>query len=257
MPLLRLTALVCLLTATLQVAGVGETIRISTGEYAPWLSERLPHRGFTSHVIKEAFALEGYEVEFTFYPWKRAYESARDGQAFHATAYWYPSEERAEDFYYSDPLQTDRTVFFHLKDKPFQDWMTLDDLKGKRIGATREYTYTSEFWDAKDTGRLDIEIANSDVLNFNKLIKGRIDAFPTGDLVGQKLLREHFAADVAETVTFHTKPLVETTGHLLISRRLAGGAALLARFNRGLERLRDSGRYAELQADLIAGKYDR
>lgn len=246
-----------LVTVMTQIAVAGEAIRISTGEFAPWSSEALKHKGFTNHVISEAFKLEGYEVEFVFYPWKRVYESAKSGEKFQATSYWYPSEDRAKDFHYSDPLQEDAIVFFHLKSNALSDWESLDDLKGERIGATAGYTYTAEFWDAAKSQRLNIQEAKSDELNFKKLLKGRIDLFPSDPLVGQKLLQEVFDSEVAETVTYHPKPLVAPTGHLLFSKQLANGEELVATFNRGLAKLRDSGQYAQFQADLIAGKYDQ
>lgn len=252
----RSIVVLCLL-AWVQVVYGGETVRITTGEFSPWTSAELKYHGFTSRVISEAFKLEGYEVEFTFYPWKRAYESAISGERFHATSYWYPSEERMKDFYYSDPIQTDATVFFHLKGKPIPDWQTLDDFKGLRIGATAGFTYTKEFWDAAKSKRLDIEEASNEELNFKKLLKGRIDLFPSDPLVGRKVLQENFGTKQIERVTYHDKPLVAPTGHLLFSRKLANGEALVIAFNRGLAKLRESGRYILFQTDLIAGKYEQ
>lgn len=249
----RIAALFCLLVGV--QTSPAETIRITTGEYTPWTSENLKHGGFTNHIISEAFKIEGHKVKFTFFPWKRAYESAKDGKMFQATSYWYPSEKRARDFYYSEALQNDQTVFFHLKDKPLPDWATLDDFKGKRIGATREYTYTQEFWDAQESGRLNIQVANSDEVNFNKLIKGRIDMFPAENVVGQNLLQDVFGSKVADRVTFHPKPLVAPSGHLLFSKQLANGEELVATFNQGLAKLKQSGRYAQFRENLIAGKY--
>lgn len=255
MKALRSIILFCSLV-WIQTAYAGETIRITTGEFAPWTSASLRHSGFTSHVISEAFKLEGYEVEFTFYPWKRAYESAKDGRNFQATSYWYPSEDRAKDFIYSDPIQTDATVFFHLEGNPPPEWKTLADLKGLRIGATSGFTYTAEFWELGRSGQLDIQEANSDELNFRKLLRGRIDLFPSDPLVGQKILLEAFGKRAASQVTYDPKPMVAPTGHLLFSRKAANAEKLAADFNRGLAELRESGRYALLQAELIAGKYD-
>lgn len=238
-------------------ASAAETIEITTGEYAPWTSESLKHGGFSTHVITEAFKLEGYEVNFTFYPWKRVYEAAKDGKRFHASSWWYTSEERALDFHYSAPLLVDSTVFFYMKDNPIPDWETLDDFKGRRIGATAGYTYTPEFWEAAKSKRLNIQEASSDELNFKKLLKGRIDMFPTSDLVGQKLLKEKFGPEEAAKVAFHPQSLFAAPGHLLFSRQLENGEELVAIFNRGLEKLRDSGQYDQLWADLIAGDYDQ
>ena len=244
------------LLGLLQNGYAAETIRITTGEFAPWTSAELNHNGFTSHIISEAFKLEGYEVEFTFYPWKRAYDSVKSGEQFHATSYWYPSAERSKDFIYSDPIQIDATVFFYMKDNPPPEWEALADLKGRRIGATSGFTYTKEFWDAAKSGSLDIEEANSEELNFKKLLKGRIDLFPSNPLVGQKILVEAFGLRAAEKVAYHPKPLIAPTGHLLFTRKLANAEELVAVFNRGLAKLRKSGRYTLFQAELISGRYE-
>lgn len=252
----RFLILFCLL-ALVQNATATEKIQITTGEYAPWTSESLKHGGFTTHVISEAFKLEGYEANFTFYPWKRVYEAAKEGKRYHASSWWYPSEERTKHFYYSEPLLMDSTVFFYTKDNPLSEWKTLEDLRDRRIGATAGYTYTSEFWDAAKSKRLDIQEASSDELNFKKLLKGRIDLFPTSDLVGQKLLKENFTLKEAKKVTFNPSPLMSVPGHLLFSRKLVNGEELVTVFNRGLAKLRESGRYDQFWTDLIAGKYDQ
>ncbi|MCZ6668782.1 MAG: transporter substrate-binding domain-containing protein [Gammaproteobacteria bacterium] len=241
----------------LPLTSAAETIRITTGEFAPWTSATLKHMGFTNHVISEAFKLEGYDAEFKFYPWVRAYETARVGDKFQATSYWYPSDDRATEFFYSDPIQIDAPVFFHLKDNPPPDWETLDDLKGKRIGATTGFTYTKEFWEAAKSKRLDIEEASTQEQNFKKLLKGRIDLFPVDALVGQKVLLEAFGKRAADSVTYHSKPMFAPTGHLLFSKKTLNGEELLAAFNRGLSKLRASGRYTLFQTDLITGKYEQ
>ncbi|MGI9316240.1 MAG: substrate-binding periplasmic protein [bacterium] len=238
-----------------QAAYPEETIHISTGEFTPWTSDRLEHGGFINHVISEAFKLEGYHVKFTYYPWKRTFEVAKDGKKFQATSYWYQSEERAQHYHYSDVLQTDSTVFFHLKQNPLFDWQTLDDLKGIRIGATRAYTYTPDFWDAQKSGRLNIQIANSDEVNLDKLINGRIDMFPAERVLGQQLLNQIYGPEIAETVTYHAKPLIAPTGHLLVSRQLEDGEELVSKFNNGLNKLKQNGRYSQLQQNLMDGKY--
>ena len=240
---------------TSQASYSGETVNISTGEFTPWTSADLKHGGFTNHVISEAFKLEGYDVKFTFYPWKRTFEAAKDGKSYQATSYWYQSEERAEHYHYSDELQTDSTVFFHLKNNPLNDWQSLDDLKSKRIGATRAYTYTPEFWSALETGQLNIQVANSDEVNFNKLVNGRIDIFPAERVLGQQLIRQLFGPEIAESINYHERPLVAPTGHLLVSKKLKNGEALVAIFNNGLKTLRETGRYDELLQNLFDGEY--
>lgn len=56
-----------------------DTIRITNGEWPPYLSKKLPHYGFASHLITEAFATVNVEVEYGFFPWKRAFRNAQEG----------------------------------------------------------------------------------------------------------------------------------------------------------------------------------
>ena len=67
---------------------------------------------------------------------------------------------------------------------------------------------------------------------------------------------EAFGLRAAEKVAYHPNPLVAPTGHLLFSRKLANAEELVAAFNRGLAKLRKSGRYTLFQAELISGRYE-
>ena len=250
-----------LLTWALLLFGAGDalaqqTIKITSGEYAPYTSKDLKGGGFINHVISEAFKQEGYPVEFTYLPWKRAYNSAKAGDKFHATSYWYQSADRAEDYLYSDPLLLEYTVFYHLTGNPPGDWKTLDELKDKRIGITDGYTYTKAVWDGKESGRLDIQVVSTDELNFRKLLKGRIDLFLMESVVGAKLLRDKFDPEAAATIRFHPKALMEQPSHLLFSKNRGDAAELRAAFNRGLSKIRANGLYAQMEENLRTGGYD-
>ncbi|GAH00589.1 unnamed protein product, partial [marine sediment metagenome] len=208
------------------------------------------------HVITEVFKREGYIVKYKHHPWKRTYEQAKMGR-FHAASYFYKSKEREKYFYYSDPITIEKIVFFYLKSKPMKDWNTLTDLKGYRIGATRGYTYTKEFWDAAKSKRLRIDVANTDKQNFNKILKGRIDIFPTGLVSGYSILQKDFDASISHLISFHPKPLSETTGHLLFPRSRKNSEKLLRIFNQGLAKLKKEGSYNKFMDDLLAGKYSQ
>ena len=78
----------------------------------------------------------------------------------------------------------DAYVFFHLESSPLDDWQSLDDFKGKRIGAAAGYTYTDEFWAAVKSKRIDVQQASSDERHSEKLLKGRVASFPVGPLIG-------------------------------------------------------------------------
>lgn len=104
-------------------------VTIATGEYPPFTSVDARNGGFVSHIIKEAFKRGGYEVGFTYLPWKRAKHAAQNGE-YNATSYWQCPETIQKDFYCSGVLQQSPLVFFHRKSFDMPDWKTLQDLKG-------------------------------------------------------------------------------------------------------------------------------
>ena len=77
-----------------------ETVRITTGEFPPFLSENLKHGGVGLRIITEVFDSVGIDVEYGFYPWKRAYALTKEG-TWDASATWAHNPEREKLFHYS------------------------------------------------------------------------------------------------------------------------------------------------------------
>lgn len=233
-----------------------ETIRITNGEWEPYLSEYSPHYGFCSHVVAEAFKSEGVKVVWRFYPWKRALVVAREGENHDASCCWWPSEEIARDFLISEPVTKSSIVFFHLKSYNF-DWNSVDDLKGLKIGGTFEYEYSEEFMRAMNEKRIYVDMVARDELNYRKLMGNRIDIFPNDPVVGYSQIRNNFPPDKAENFTHHPKELQSTTLNLIISKQFENSRWFMDKFNSGLKKLKESGRFTQMLEDVMAGKYDK
>ena len=82
------------------LAQTRDTIRLTNGEWPPFMSKNGPHHGVASHVITEAFALVGVEVEFGFFPWARSLKLAKEG-VWDGSAAWWDREERYPYVFYS------------------------------------------------------------------------------------------------------------------------------------------------------------
>ncbi|MFC3153453.1 substrate-binding periplasmic protein [Litoribrevibacter euphylliae] len=231
------------------VRATSTPIKIATGEYPPWIGAKLKDYGFIAKVIRQSFEHQGFSVEFTFYPWKRAYNQTRSG-FYDATAYWYQSASRKEHFFYSEPLSIESTHLFYHKAKPLNHWDSLEDLKGLTIGATDGYTYTDEFWRLSRSGVLTVETTTKDSSNIAKLLHQRIDVFPIEKHLGFSILHKNFKPHLVHLIDFHPKPLMETTGHLLFPKSLNTSASLISEFNQGLAKLRETGRYQEMLDDM-------
>ncbi len=231
-------------------------IRITNGEWEPYMGEYCPHYGLASHIVSEAFKLEGIKVKWRFYPWKRALMLAKRGKRWEASCCWWPSEEISKNFFISEPVCESSVVFFHLKDYKFT-WNSIDDLKGLRIGGTFEYDYSSEFMNAMNKKRIHVELVANDELNYRKLLKKRIVIFPNDPLVGYSQIRNTFPPEKAKLFTHHPKKLQSTSLNLIISKQSKNGKLFLRIFNSGLKKLKNSGKLDKMLKDVWIGKYDK
>jgi polar amino acid transport system substrate-binding protein len=235
---------VILLYALLLASGVAaDTLRLTSGEWPPFHGVALPHQGVASRIVTEAFAFEGVEVHWEFLPWARSLQLAEQGQRA-GTSVWRRNAKRERQFFISHPVLKTQNYLFHRKAFDF-DWQSVDDLRGMRLGATRGYYYGKAFNRTELAGHLNIQRINSDEVALRQLLAGRIELFPIAKTVALDLLAQHFTAAERAQLSFHPRALSRHNQHLLLSRQVAGNAALIERFNRGLARLRDSGKVAQ------------
>src|SRR5690606_26115636 len=112
-----LSLLICLL---LSLAAGADEVRLTNGEWSPYLGQDLPHHGVASRIVEEAFGLEGIRVRWEFYPWARALRSAERGKS-DGSAVWLRSPEREQAFFISDPVVESGYYLFHRRDQAV-DW---------------------------------------------------------------------------------------------------------------------------------------
>ncbi|MFT3848026.1 MAG: transporter substrate-binding domain-containing protein [Propionivibrio sp.] len=246
-----LTGILLAFLSLFPIGALAETVRITNGEWPPFTSERLPDKGPLSRIVAEAFALEGVSVEYDYFPWKRAYDYARTGK-WDGSIGWAPTAKHRADFHLSKPVLMVDKGLFHLKDVPF-DWKGIDDLKRWKVGGTAGYSYGDEWDEAVKDGRLKVEEVTVDEQNIRKLLLRRVDVVAMEVDVANYLLRTILTPDVAATITQHPKLLMQTPICLALTRQSERSTALLARFNQGLQRLKESGAYERYVRELHAG----
>ncbi|MES2295405.1 MAG: transporter substrate-binding domain-containing protein [Pseudomonadota bacterium] len=222
-------------------------VRLTSGEWAPYMSQQLPGYGVASRIVSAAFALRGIKVEYGFFPWPRSLALAKTAE-WNGSLIWVRTAERTRDFDFSDPVVDLSSVFFHLKTLRFK-WTTLDDLAAYRIGVTNGYSYGPGFADAVKAGKLRVEVVPSDELNFRKLLKGRIDLFLDNRLAGQALLAKIFTPEEAARIVVGSDYVGTRPLGLMLNRRLAQNKELMNEFNAGLKRLRESGELDRILSD--------
>lgn len=243
MNILRLLALALLLSASTMAEE--KLVTFAIGEWAPYTSSS-PHayEKVAQQVVIESFESQGYQVKLDYFPWSRSLKLASEG-AYDGTFPWIENAERSTLFLYSDPIFTQTVVFFHHQEAEF-NWQQFDDLHQYAIGGTQDYQavfFLNQYG-------INQEISIDEETNFNKLVKRRIDAYPTGKIRGQYLINQTLTPDEAQLITFNDKPLFEDKMHILFTKQnRARSEMLMKAFAKGLEELIASGRYDEIMID--------
>lgn len=223
-----------------------KTLTIVTGDYTPAIDHTLPDKGYVSRLVKDAFALAGIEVEFLFMPWARGLRTVRSGKEA-VIMYYAKQPERLKYFTFSDPLFSEDWFFFHLKKTPFQ-WQTLEDLAQFRIGATLSYSYNEEFHDLADKNLLNVYWVARDEQNWQMLMAGRIDLFPSV-IIGWHQLRKIYSERALDLITLHPKPFVTHKNYLLFSKEHPEAEYYRKQFNRGFTLLKQQKKLSDYIPD--------
>lgn len=225
-------------------------IKIALGDYEPYTSSRDANAKMVEIIVREALALENIDVEYSYFPWQRAYEMTRQGET-DATMPWGKTPVRLENFIFSEEIIiSDPQVFYHLKNSGF-DWQSFDDLKKYRIGGTMGY-YISDFLRERD---IEVNDVHTEDLNYRMILGDRIDAYPTSILVGRYQIDMLFGESEADRFTYHPRILNVTDYYLLISKEIPNGTEIREKFDRGLKELKRNGRYEEILRDYLPEGY--
>lgn len=243
----RLLIVLCIV---MSVTIFAETLTFAIGDWAPYTSQNDPSGKMTEVIVKEAYALAGYDVNYVYMPWKRSYEMAQSGE-YAGTFPWSYKDERKDDFIFcKESLITSKEVIFHLKNLDLQ-WDKIEDLEKYTLGGTRGYSHVLVF---KNHG-IEIDIANDDLSNFKKLLKGRIQAFPADFVVGYNIINKNFPTESAALFTNHPKAISgEENMWMLISKNIPNSQEIAKKFDESLKKLKDSGRYQEIVDEFMKTK---
>ncbi|MBF0231032.1 MAG: transporter substrate-binding domain-containing protein [Desulfamplus sp.] len=222
----------------------GEVVKLAIGDWAPYTSETDQKGKLLEKVVTEAFKLEGIDVKYDYFPWKRSYIYVEQGK-YDGTFPWNKTEEREKEFYiHKISLINDEGVYFHLINKQF-DWNTIDDLKKYKVGVTIGYKQ-EELYKSKG---ITAESVPNEEQNFKKMLAGRIDVYQTSKVVGYSAISKLFSPEDASMFTNHPKPVEESQYYILFSKTTPKGKELADKLDSGLKKLKDSGSYDKILAE--------
>ncbi|WP_108649434.1 substrate-binding periplasmic protein [Dongshaea marina] len=235
MRLKQLILLLCSLLIALPGVSLAREIYLTSADYPPYFSKKLPQQGFITQQVKAAFKVMGYQVRLELYPWRRAFRVAQNGMADGMFTLW-ETEERKKWFYYSDPLPPSNIlVFFKMRGLKVK-FSSFKDLKPYSIGSVLGYSYPWEFKEAN----IDKQVFHSDPELIDALVAGKIQLALIDKLQGEYLLKtQHpLQAELFESMT----PAVSVSPqHLVISKKAQDARKIIEDFNHGLQQLKENG----------------
>ncbi|MEO7108564.1 MAG: transporter substrate-binding domain-containing protein [Rhodoferax sp.] len=238
-----------IMVSPLYVLAQTRTLRIATGELPPYMTAGRSDQGISLSVVRRAFELAGYRVDYTFLPWSRALAETRIGK-WDATAAWGNNPERNPPYLVSDNVVTEKWVFVYRNAIKFS-WATLADLKPYRLALIQDYTYTPEIWTMAKAGDFKSERLPNDIAAIKMLLLERSDVAPMERNVACDVLQKNFSDAEAAKLSVDPKQMTDSfTSHVLFPRSLAKSAVRMADFNAGLKKLRASPEYAKILAQV-------
>lgn len=219
----------------------GKTLIAVVGEYPPYVSRTEINANMAREIVEEAFDAVGYNLEFRWVPWKRAYEELKIGKA-DISFPLLKTEERASFLIYSDPIYSSKELFIYKREFDFK-WQDINDLKNYRVGGSLGYEHV----DTLISKGINVEIAQNDKSNLLKILSGRIDIFPVDPRVANFWMSD-MDTTLRDATIMSEKVLSESDNYLVISKSLPESEynKILDDFNIGLKQILTNGVYRKI-----------
>ncbi|CAM2940561.1 Transporter substrate-binding domain-containing protein [Vibrio neptunius] len=237
------TSVLLIIHSSLCLAQSNErTVTFVVGDWEPYTSsQNNPEYKIAENLVTAAYATQGYTVDIKYHPWSRAYRYAETGK-FDGTFPWFKNDQRTSIFEFSEPLFTQKVVFFYHSKSHF-DWQDMSDLNNFRIGATQAYEVTR----LMNSHGVKLEIANEDQSNFIKLAKHRLDAYPAAIERGYYMMGTLLTAIQIGQIRVHPKAIIEKDMFVMFSKHNPNRNQKLKRaLKLGIQELFESGEYQKI-----------
>jgi polar amino acid transport system substrate-binding protein len=199
--------------------------------------------GSDTEIVEQVFARLGYTTDIRMQPWKRVQHGAQSGE-FAAIYSFTKTPEREKFYYFSDPINTVRDVFYKKKDRALA-WRTLEDLKDARVAASAGYAYAPVFKAAVEHKVFERVVeeysAPPELRNLYALRSGHVDVFICEISVCQYYLKSY--APEFDDLDYIDRSIGEVrTFHVGFPKAWPGAQQLAADFNAKLARFVKEGR---------------
>jgi polar amino acid transport system substrate-binding protein len=238
-----------LLTLSLTLASAAlaqQPVRLLANTSPPYADAKLPEQGLALELVQHIFSRTDYQPEISIEPWSRAMEGVRVGVFDALATAWY-TEERNQDFLFSEPYLSSRLVIVKSS-SDHTVYHDLQDLAGRRLGVRADYAYGIDFGAIPG---LQLVEENHLIQSLLNLINGQVD-FVIGDQRTMVLQLNEYLASHRGKIKVIDMPLPSRERHVAAGRNVPNHADMIKAFNRALAQARKDGSY-----DAIVSKWDQ
>lgn len=241
MPLFQRQIIATLLLCCLAFAARGETLRLVTDAWAPYVyAEDGKVTGLDYDVSREVLRRLGIDLELEFLPWKRCLLALEQGHADGILGIFHLPEREASMLFVEEPLSEVELVLFYARNRPYP-YRSLEDLRDLVIGISPGYWYNDEAF--RTSTLFSREEAPTHEANLGKLIRHRVDLVVNDRRAGRYLSAQ---LGLLDRVDYNRKALGHDRMYLAL-RHDPKLAQLAEDFAAELRRFKREPAYAELQ----------
>ena len=239
---------------------------LARANYPPFSDQNWPGQGMLNELVGAAFgdSPDALPVSTTWESdWARHLFPMLDTKEFDMGFPWFkpdcasqPDNAWCANFHFSDPL-VDVVILLFTQVGATLPFEVDADLHGRTL--CRPAGYFTHDLDRPDRqwltrGLVRLEQPETVDACFDMLLAGEVDAVALNEFLG---VQKMFELDLTSQVTPLPRPLSVEGLHLVISKTHWRGTAHLYRFNAGLAKLRQSGRYNEIISRHLAQFWDQ
>jgi polar amino acid transport system substrate-binding protein len=193
---------------------------------------------------KAIFEHANHQIKVKVLPWKRTLTKGKDGEGIISGLYKTP--DRAKIMKYSEAFFSEDMVLYKRTDDTFK-FSKMEDLRDKKIGTIRGFTYGALVNDARDAGIFKVDEATNDEDNFKKLISSRIDLYIANSLTALVSIHQ---LKIQDKIKRLGKPL--TSDPIFISMKKGHPQnSVIDDFNKSLKKMKADGSYDKIINDFL------
>ncbi len=224
-----------------------QSLKVGTDDWPPYeFKQDGKITGYCTAIVEQVFGKMGVKMsELEIYTWARAEDYVFNGKI--DVLYSSSKSDKREKYVHfpQEPLiSSDWVMFIRKADKNKLKFNSLADLKGKKVGVVRGYSYTPEFWDFVKKEKNYDEVSN-DKTNFKKLMGKRFDYLVSEYAVGLSIANE---LGVDDQVIALTGTPIKSTGLYVMFSKKTIDKPFVNNFSKELKKFKTTSAFKKLNA---------